>query len=73
MTLKKELGQFFTKNNLWLKPQVLTFIEKDLSKIVYDPFAGDFDEKLKYSMQMVPNIEVFLYKVDFTLKEFKGI
>ena len=35
--------------------------------------AGDFDEKLKYSMQMVPNIEVFLYKVDFTLKEFKGI
>ncbi len=43
MTLKKELGQFFTKNNLWLKPQVLTFIEKDLSKIVYDPFAGEGD------------------------------
>ena len=35
--------------------------------------AGTFDKKLKYSMQMVPNIEVFLYKVDFTLEEFKGI
>ena len=35
--------------------------------------AGNFDKKLKYSMQMVPNIEVFLYKVDFTLSEFKGI
>ncbi|MDA0238177.1 MAG: hypothetical protein O3B03_06650 [Proteobacteria bacterium] len=31
--------------------------------------AGQFDKKLSYAMAMVPNIEVFLYEVNFTLKE----
>lgn len=31
--------------------------------------AGQFDRKLSYAMAMVPNIEVFLYEVNFTLKE----
>ena len=33
--------------------------------------AGQYDEKLKYAREMVPNIEVFLYEVDFKLREFK--
>jgi len=35
--------------------------------------AAEFDKKLEYAISMVPNIEVFLYQVDFKLKEFKGI
>jgi len=31
--------------------------------------AGQFDKKLSYAMTMVPNIEVFLYEVSFSLKE----
>ncbi len=31
--------------------------------------AGQFDKKLSYAMAMVPNIEVFLYEVNFILKE----
>jgi len=30
--------------------------------------AGRFDEKLEYAISMVPDTEVFLYKVDFTLQ-----
>jgi hypothetical protein len=32
--------------------------------------AGQFDKKLSYAMAMVPNIEVFLYEVSFSLKEY---
>jgi restriction system protein len=35
--------------------------------------AAEFDKKLEYSMSVVPNIEVFLYQVDFKLSEFKGV
>lgn len=35
--------------------------------------AGHYDRKLEYALKMVKNIEVFLYEVDFKLKEFKGI
>jgi len=31
--------------------------------------AGQFDKKLSYATTMVPNIEVFLYEVSFSLKE----
>ena len=33
--------------------------------------AGKYDEKLDYAQQMIPNIEVFLYEVDFKLNEYK--
>ena len=29
--------------------------------------AAEFDEKLEYALRVVPNVEVFLYKVDFQL------
>ena len=34
--------------------------------------AAEFDKKLEYAISAVPNIEVFLYQVDFKLSEFKG-
>ena len=35
--------------------------------------AAEYDKKLEYALKVVPNIEVFLYKVDFKLSEFKGV
>lgn len=35
--------------------------------------AAEFDKKLEYALRAVPNIDVFLYQVDFKLKEFKGV
>lgn len=40
---KVQLGQFFTSKALWLKPQVLSFIQSSNCSIVYDPFAGAGD------------------------------
>ena len=40
---KKTFGQYFTKKDLWLKPQIKKFIEDSKCKIVYDPFAGEGD------------------------------
>lgn len=40
---KRQLGQFFTKNEIWLKPSVLEFIRKSKTTIAYDPFAGQGD------------------------------
>ena len=37
------LGQFFTKDELWLKPQVMDFIKNSNLSIAYDPFAGAGD------------------------------
>ncbi|MBR4749579.1 MAG: hypothetical protein IK083_08430 [Abditibacteriota bacterium] len=36
-------GQFFTKAQLWLKPQVKDFIESSDRAVAYDPFAGAGD------------------------------
>jgi len=35
--------------------------------------ANSYDKKLSYALKVVNNIEVFLYEVDFKLREFKGI
>lgn len=40
---KIRLGQFFTKKNLWLKPQIEDFIKSSNMKVAYDPFAGNGD------------------------------
>ena len=37
---KTVLGQFYTKDKLWLKPQVLDFIKSYNWDTVFDPFAG---------------------------------
>lgn len=34
--------------------------------------AGAYDRKLDYALKMMPNVEVFLYEVNFKLNEFKG-
>ncbi|HWP31992.1 MAG TPA: endonuclease NucS domain-containing protein [Fimbriimonadales bacterium] len=33
--------------------------------------AGQFDERLKYALRKLNDVEVYLYEVDFKLKEFK--
>ena len=43
MDKKRILGQFFTKDELWLKPQVIDFIKASNSSVAYDPFAGAGD------------------------------
>lgn len=42
-TKKVKLGQFFTKETSWLKPQVEKFIIESNCSIAYDPFAGGGD------------------------------
>ena len=38
---KRILGQYFTQNGVWLKPQIKDFIKSTNCQIAYDPFAGD--------------------------------
>jgi len=33
--------------------------------------AADYDNKLEYALKVFQNVQVFLYKVNFTLEEFK--
>ncbi len=40
---KRSLGQFFTRNDFWLKDHILEFIKSTGAKIAFDPFAGDGD------------------------------
>ena len=40
---KKKLGQYFTKKDLWLKPQIVEFIKMSGCSIAYDPYAGNGD------------------------------
>lgn len=40
---KKKFGQYFTKKNLWLKPQIVEFIKNSGCSIAYDPYAGNGD------------------------------
>lgn len=40
---KRTLGQFFTKNDFWLKNHILEFIKSTEAIIAFDPFAGDGD------------------------------
>ena len=40
---KIKLGQFFTKESIWLKPHIKKFIKESSCEIAYDPFAGGGD------------------------------
>jgi len=42
--------------------------DKNVSGVI---IAADYDNKLEYALKVLPNIQVFLYKVNFTLDEFK--
>jgi hypothetical protein len=35
--------------------------------------AQAYDKKLEYALKMINNVEVYIYEVDFRLKEFKGV
>lgn len=35
--------------------------------------ANNYDKKLNYAIKVVPNVEVYLYKVNFQLNKFEGI
>lgn len=43
MNKKIILGQFFTKNDFWLKDHIINFIKSTKTNLVVDPFAGDGD------------------------------
>ncbi|MBI3671362.1 hypothetical protein HY249_01045, partial [Candidatus Azambacteria bacterium] len=43
ITKKRSLGQFFTKNDFWLKDHILEFIKSTKATVAFDPFAGDGD------------------------------
>ena len=51
---KQTLGQFFTKNDFWLKDHVLDFIKSTRTTTVLDPFAGSGD-LLKVAMMIFIN------------------
>jgi len=64
---KIKLGQFFTKESLWLKPQVKNFIINCGCTIAYDPFAGAGD-LLNVAKAMLNFDNVFGLDIDETLQ-----
>lgn len=64
---KIKLGQFFTKDTLWLKPQVIDFITSSGCTIAYDPFAGGGD-LLKASKTILNFQEIKGLDIDETLE-----
>ncbi len=58
---KQQLGQYFTKKDLWLKPQIKEFIKKSHCSIAYDPFAGDGDLlscKKEYGIKKTEGLDI---------------
>jgi restriction system protein len=43
--------------------------DKNVSGII---IAADYDNKLEYALKVLQNVQVFSYKVSFTLDEFRG-
>ena len=60
---KIELGQFFTKKDIWLRPHIQTFINSIKFNNIVDPFAGG-GHLLK---PFVPKYKVSGYDIDPTL------
>lgn len=65
MSKKRDLGQFFTKHQIWLQPQVIEFISKVNKDTVLDPFAGGGD--LLKSVTNVFSKNTKGYDIDKTL------
>ena len=57
------IGQL-TRYMGWIKKEKK---DKNVKGVI---IAGQYDKKLDYARAMVPNIEVFIYQVDFKLSEF---
>lgn len=65
-TKKTLLGQFYTRNNFWLKKHILDFIKSTKTKIAFDPFAGDGD--LLKAFKEIGYKKVLGYDIDPSLK-----
>ncbi len=63
---KIKLGQFFTKESIWLKPHIRKFIEESNCLIAYDPFAGGGD-LLKVAVNQLGFKEVVGLDIDDNL------
>lgn len=48
----------------WVKKNLK---DKDVRGVI---IAGQYDKKLDFAREMIPNVEVFIYQVDFKLREF---
>ena len=67
---------FYILNYLKTKKQEkvcdkILIYSNNLNKEWLKQIKSYFDNKLEYARTMVPNTEVFLYEVDFKLKEYK--
>lgn len=76
---KRKLGQFFTKETLWLMPQVKEFIKESKCKVAYDPFAGVGDLLLcarEYGISQVVGLDIdknLTWKINDSLKSIPHI
>ena len=66
---KRIYGQFFTKEDVWLKKQVKDFIQASDAIVAYDPFAGAGDlltasAKLGFKKIIIPNQQDNNDKID---------
>ena len=62
---KQNLGQFNTKNDVWLRPHIAQYIRDVGARTVVDPFAGAGD--LLYAVNDMPWREVIGYDIDPSL------
>ena len=55
----------YNQNYVWF------FSKGQGTQTIDDEQTTKYDEKLFYTQKIVPNIEVFLYELNFSLKEYK--
>jgi len=67
---KSNLGQFNTKSAVWLKPQVLEFIQHSRCIHVLDPFAGEGD--LLYALKKYGFVSITGYDIDVEINRKYG-
>lgn len=76
---KIKLGQYFTKKNLWLKPQIIEFIKNSKCTIAYDPYAGNGDllrVSLEYGIIKTKGLDIdksLNWEINDSLKEIPHI
>lgn len=64
---KVVLGQFFTRDKVWLQPQVIDFIRSTHTSVAYDPFAGE-GHLLDASIEQLEYKSVIGLDIDSSLK-----
>ncbi len=76
---KKKLGQYFTKKDSWLKPQIVDFIKNSKCSIAYDPYAGDGDLlklALEYGISKTKGLDIdenLKWEINDSLKKIPHI